>query len=371
MIDARQSLRTGILGTGTIFRAYARGLSLHENLPLVRVADLDQDRARAAAEEWGIPAWGTTDDLLADPEVDLVVNITPPAAHAALTNAALRAGKHVYVEKPLAATADEARENLVVAKETGRILGGAPETFLGTAGQTARAAVDGGLIGRPFAATSFVRSSRAETWHPDPSFLYQEGGGPVMDFGPYHVAALVNLLGPVTQVVGATSRAQDELAVTAANRRVERIDVSVDTHAAAVLQFASGALATAMYSFDVWDTTLPHLEIYGTDGTLQVPDPNRFDEPVLLRRRTDDDWSEVPPVIARTTPDPPRPFRGLGVVDLAAHLAGDDHRATGTFAYHVLDVLSALQSRAMSTGATPITSTVERPAPVRGARTSA
>ncbi|MHA6800082.1 Gfo/Idh/MocA family protein [Bounagaea algeriensis] len=371
MTDARQPARVGILGTGTIFRAYARGLTRYENLPVVRVADLDQKRARQAAEAWDIPAWGTVDDLCADPEVDIIVNITPPAAHAMLTNAALRAGKHVYVEKPLAATTTEAHDNLVVAKETGAVLGGAPETFLGTSGQTARAAIDGGLIGRPFAATSFVRSSRAETWHPDPSFLYQDGGGPVMDFGPYHVAALVNLLGPVSHVVGATSRAHDTLEVTATNRRVDHVDVTVDTHAAAVLQFASGVLATAMYSFDVWDTTLPHLEIYGTDGTLQVPDPNRFDEPVLIRRRTDDAWAELPPVIGRTTPDPPHPFRALGVVDLAAHLAGDEHRASGDFAYHVLDVLSALRSRAVSAGSTSVTSTVERPAPVRGSHSPA
>jgi predicted dehydrogenase len=368
MTDAPETLRVGILGTGTIFKAYARGLSQFAHLPIVRVADVDQDRARSAAANWDIPAWGTTEDLLADPEVDIIVNITPPGAHAALNDAALRAGKHVYVEKPLAATTAEARENLAVAKETGKVLGGAPDTFLGTAGQTARAAVDGGLIGRPFAATSFVRSSRVETWHPDPTFLFQDGGGPVLDWGPYHIAALVNLLGSVTRVVGATSRALDELVVTSPERRVERIDVEVDTHATALLQFGSGALVTAMYSFDVWDTTLPHLEIYGTEGTLQVPNPNHFDDPVLIRRRAEQDWSELPPVIGRTTPEPPNPFRALGVVDLAAHLGGDEHRASGEFAYHVLDVLSAVQDRSMSDGVTDIASSVDRPAPAHGAR---
>jgi predicted dehydrogenase len=367
MTDAPETLRVGILGTGTIFKAYARGLSLFDHLPVVRVADIDQDRARSAAADWGIPKWGTSDELLADPDVDVIVNITPPGAHASLTDAALRAGKHVYVEKPLAATTTEAQENLRVAKETGKVLGGAPDTFLGTAGQTARAAVDGGLIGRPFAATSFVRSSRVETWHPDPSFLFQDGGGPVLDWGPYHIAALVNLLGPVTQVVGATSRAHEELPVTSPQRRIDRIDVEVDTHASALLQLASGALVTAMYSFDVWDTTLPHLEIYGTEGTLKVPNPNHFDESVFIKRRDDDDWSELSPAIAPTTPEPPKPFRALGVVDLASHLGGDDHRASGEFAYHVVDVLSAVQDRTLSDGVTTIASTVERPAPARGA----
>jgi predicted dehydrogenase len=369
MTAALETLRVGILGTGTIFRAYALGLSRLAHLPVVRVADLDGERARSAAEEWAIPHWGSTGELLADPDVDIVINLTPPQAHAGLTDAALRAGKHVYVEKPLAATTAEARENLAVAKETGKVLGGAPDTFLGAAGQTARAAVDSGLIGRPFAATSFVRSPRAETKHPDPGFLFASGGGPVLDWGPYHIAALVNLLGPVTHVVGATTRAQDELVVTAPGRRVDRVAVEVDTHATALLQFASGAVVTVMYSFDVWDTTLPHIEVYGTEGTLQIPNPNHFDEPVLIRRRTDHEWSELPPVIPRVTPEGARLFRGPGVADLAAHLAGDEHRASGEFAYHVLEVLEALAQRRIIDGATAITSTARRPAPVRGART--
>lgn len=368
MSDGPAMLRVGVLGTGTIFRAYARGLSGFQHLPIVRVADLDLDRAAAAAADWGIPASGSTEDLLSDSTVDIIVNITPPAAHAALTDAALRAGKHVYVEKPLAATTAEAGENLAVAKETGKVLGGAPDTFLGTAGQTARAAVDHGLIGQPFAATSFVRSSRAQTWHPDPGFLFARGGGPVLDFGPYHIAALVNLLGPVTTVAGATSRLHNELEVTAANRRVDRVDVEVDTHATALLQFGSGVLATTVYSFDIWDTTLPHIEIYGSEGTLQLPDPNRFDNPVLIKRHGEAEWSELAPVIDRTTPDPPHPFRGLGVADLAAHVAGDEHRTSGAFAYHVLEVLAALEDRSLTDGATSITSSVERPAPASGAR---
>ncbi|QUH03013.1 Gfo/Idh/MocA family oxidoreductase [Saccharopolyspora erythraea] len=368
MSQARERLNVGILGTGTIFGAYARGLSLFPHLPVVRVADLDLDRARDAARQWRIPAWGTGEELLADDEVDIVVNITPPSAHARLTDAALRAGKHVYVEKPLAATMREALDNLATAKETGRVLGSAPDTFLGTAGQTARAAIDAGLIGRPFAGTSFARSSKAETWHADPSFLFQAGGGPVLDWGPYHVAALVNLLGPVGQVAGATLTAEGEIAVTAPRRRVERISVEVPTHATGVLRFESGALVTTMYSFDVWDTELPHLEIYGTEGTLQLPDPNTFDQPVRIRRRTDDDWSQLPPVIGRTTPEPPKPFRALGVADLAAHLEGDDHRTSGEFAYHVCEVLDALQAITLDQGPVDIAGRVERPAPALGAR---
>lgn len=352
----------GILGTGTIFTAYANGLAGFPQLPVMRVADLDQERARGAAEEWNIPAWGTAEELLADESIDIIVNITPPAAHAPLTDAALLAGKHVYTEKPLAATTALARQNIATATETARVLGGAPDTFLGAAGQTARAAVDDGLIGTPFAATSFVRSSKVQRWHPDPTFLFQPGGGPVLDWGPYHIAALVNLLGPVTGVMGASTTAEREITVTAAERRVETIPVRVPTHATAILHFASGALATTMYSFDVWDTDLPHIEVYGTEGTLQLPDPNQFDLPVRIKRRGDDAWRELEPAIAPTAPPRGTPFRALGVVDLAQHLQGGPHRASADFAYHVLDVLECIESRTPESGPATVTSSVDRPA---------
>ncbi|MFC7328866.1 Gfo/Idh/MocA family protein [Marinactinospora rubrisoli] len=361
--------RIGIVGTGAVFPAYARGLAALPGLPVIRVADLDLERARTAAAEWNVPAWGGTEELLADPDVDVVVNITTPGAHADLTDAALEAGKHVYVEKPLAATTEEARRNLATAERTGRLLGGAPDTFLGSAAQTARAAVDAGLIGRPFAATSFVRSSRAQTWHPDPTFLFKRGGGPVLDWGPYHIAALVNLLGPIRRVVGATGNAELEIPVTAPERRVERIDVEVATHATSILEFTSGVLATAVYSFDIWDTDLPHIEVYGTEGTLQVPNPNHFDSPVRLKRRTAEEWTEVPPVLPPSTPaDATGFYRGLGVQDLVGHLDGDAHRASAGFAFHVLDVLERLQDASLADGVAEIASSTERPAPVRGAR---
>ena len=363
--DATPTTRgVGIVGTGVIFRAYARGLSQQPHLPVLRVADLDQDRARAAAAEWDVPRTGTAEDLFADPDVEIVVNITPPGAHAALTDAALRAGKHVYVEKPPAATVADAERNVATARETGLLLGGAPDTFLGTAGQTARAAIDAGLIGRPFGATSFVRSSRAETWHPEPSFLFRAGGGPVLDMGPYHVAALVNLLGPVARVVSASSRPEQQLLVTAADKRVDRVDVEIDTHSTSILQFASGALATAVYSFDVWDTELPQIEVYGTEGTLAVPDPNHYDQPVRIRRRGEQEWRELPPALARVTPDDSGPFRGPGVVDLAAALDGAPHRTSAEFALHVLHVLAAVQEGSLDDGVVDIASRPERPAPL-------
>jgi predicted dehydrogenase len=356
------TVNVGILGTGSIFRAYAAGIASIPELSVVRVADLDLDRARAAAEQFTIPAVGTVDDLFADDSVEIVVNITPPAAHAPLNDAALRAGKHVYTEKPLAASTELARANLAVAAEAGKVLGGAPDTFLGTAGQTARAAVDDGLIGTPFAATSFVRSSRVQAWHPNPGFFFQPGGGPVLDWGPYHVAALVNLLGPVQDVLGASTVAEKELPVTAEGRATDTVPVDVPTHATSILRFASGVLATTVYSFDVWDTELPHLEIYGTGGTLALPDPNTFDRPVRIRRRGERGWSELKPVTEGKAPAT-GPYRGPGVLDLARHLQGEPQRASGEFALHVLDVLERIERATPESGAVKVSSTVERPAP--------
>jgi predicted dehydrogenase len=356
----------GVVGTGAIFPAYARGLAWYGDLPVVRVADLDRARAREQAERYGIAAWGGPEELYADPDVDVVVNITPPAAHAAVTRDALAAGKHVYVEKPIAASSEQARENLAQAAAAGRVLGAAPDTFLGTAGQTARAAVDSGMIGTPFAATSFVRSSRVEAWHPNPAFFFQPGGGPVLDWGPYHLAALVNLLGPIAEVLGATTVPTPRITVPATG---ERIDVSVPTTATAILRTVSGALITALYSFDVWDTNLPHIEVYGTEGTLLLPDPNHHDRPVLVKRRDDTEaaWRELPPVIAPTRDDSPHQVRGHGVSDLVDSLGGAPLRASGQFALHVLEVLEAMERATPEAGAQHISDAAPRPEPIAAA----
>jgi predicted dehydrogenase len=366
--------RIGIVGTGAIFPIYARGLAWYGDLPIVRVADVAVERAREQAAAHGIPAGGTVEELLADPDVDVVVNITPPTAHFPVTRDALAAGKHVYVEKPLAASSDLARENLAQAEAAGRALGAAPDTFLGTAGATARAAIDGGMIGTPFAATSFVRSSRVEAWHPNPAFFFAPGGGPVLDWGPYHVAALVNLLGPIAEVVGATTVPTPQITVTAPKRTVDAVDVTVPTTATAIMRTASGVLITALYSFDVWDTTLPHIEIYGTEGTLLLPDPNHHDRPVMVKRREDTPmervpwepapWRELPPVIPPTRDDSPKQFRGHGVSDLVDSLAGAPLRASAQFALHVLEVLEAMERATLADGPQRIADGATRPEPV-------
>lgn len=357
--------RIGILGCGNIFGRYAEGLRGLPGIDVVRVADIDPARAKQAATEYDIPAYGDGGDLFADRKVDVVVNLTPPARHAETSIAALEAGKHVYTEKPFATRIADARAMLDASARHGLLLGSAPDTFLGSAVQTARWAVDRGLIGDPIGAVAFVRHSKAETWHPDPRFLFQEGGGPVLDLGPYYIAALVTCLGPVRTVVSASRVGAPTRTVTSPGRVVDEITVEVPTHASAVLTFESGAVGTTLMSFDIWDTDLPRIEIYGTAGTLSLPNANQFDGDVRLKRHTDLDWAVVDPVLGVFGAPGSREQlrRGLGVADLVDALDGRPHRANADLAFHTLDVLTAIESAGSGSGAITLTSTCPRPAP--------
>jgi len=357
--------RIGILGSGNIFGRYVTGLARYPELRIVRVGDIDVARAKQAAVEHDIPAWGDAAELYADDTVDILVNLTPPVHHARTVVTALEAGKHVYVEKPLATTVEEGRTVLEAAARSGRVLGSAPDTFLGSASQTLRKAIDSGAIGTPIGASAFISHSKAETWHPNPAFLFQEGGGPVMDMGPYYFAILVNALGAVRSV-GASSRiGAPRRTVTSPGRTVDSVDVTVPTHAAAVLTFASGVIATSQMSFDVWDTDLPAMEIYGTEGTLSLPNPNHFDGDVRLRRHGEGDWTVLEPAVelfgAVGTREQAR--RGLGVRDLATAVEGGPHRANASFAFHVLEALCAVEDSSRSGRTVRLESTCERPEP--------
>jgi predicted dehydrogenase len=234
----------GIVGCGNIAERYVKGISRFPLLKTLGCADIYQEAADRLSASAGISAYPSVEALLDDPGVDVVVNITSPVAHAEVSFAALKAGKHVYVEKPMGATVAEGRRMIEAAVAAGRVLGSAPDTFLGSSAQTARAAVDNGVIGEPIGAVGFVTHSKAETWHPDPTFLFKPGGGPVLDLGPYYITALVNLLGPVASVAGFSRVGAPVRTVTAPGRRVDKITVEVPTHAVASLEFASGALAT-------------------------------------------------------------------------------------------------------------------------------
>ncbi|GAA1890007.1 Gfo/Idh/MocA family protein [Asanoa iriomotensis] len=349
-------MRIGVVGCGKISGIYFKNLNNLPNTQVVRCADLDVERAKAVAAEHGVPAAGTVEELLADDTVELVVNLTIPVAHVEVGLAAVRAGKHVYAEKPLALTAADGRLLIEEAAQAGVRVGSAPDTFLGAGVQTVRALLDEGAIGTPLSGAVFMLSPGHERWHPAPDFYYQPGGGPLFDMGPYYLTALVNLLGPVA-AVSAVAGSGFPTRRTPAGRE---IPVSVPTHVNAVLEFAGGATVTAVFSFDVPASTIPHgIELYGSTGTVVLDDPNHFGGPVLLRGRDDAGWREEP---LRTPWS--ADSRGLGVAEMVAAISsGRDHRASGALAFHVLDVMETIHVAAERGVRLPVGSTASRPAP--------
>ena len=349
-------MNIGIIGCGAIIQQYLATFDRVAATNLVAVADLDMSRAEAVAKDRdGVRAL-TVDDLLADEAVDLVLNLTIPAAHGEIAHRAIAAGKGVYGEKPLAATVDEARTVLEAASAAEVALGCAPDTVLGTGIQTARKAIDDGLIGAPISATATMTTPGHERWHPNPDFYYVPGGGPLLDMGPYYVSALVTLLGPVSSVIGAASRTRTTRVIGSGPRAGESIPVSTDTHVTGVLVHASGALSTLVMSFDAVATQAANLEIHGESGSLIVPDPNRFSGDVKLRTLDTPEW-EVLPVSAGYE----EASRGFGVADLANTPRGQEARAGGTLAFHVLDVMESLLRSAQSGRSEAVTSTAPRP----------
>ncbi len=354
--------KIGIIGCGNISDVYLKNATgLLEDLEVVAVADLVAARAEAKAEAFAVPRALAPDALIADAEVEIVVNLTVPAAHAPVAEAALLAGKHVHNEKPLAIRLQEAKALLEEAEARRLRLGSAPDTFLGGGHQTARALLDEGAVGRPVAATAFMMGGGPERWHPDPAFFYQPGGGPMFDMGPYYLTALVHLLGPVRRVAGMTTKGRPERVVGSGAKKGERIPVQVPTHIVGALEFAAGAIGTLITSFDVpGGAAVPRIEIYGTEGTLAVPDPNGFGGMVRLRMAGEKNWTEVPVE---------RPYtensRGLGVADMARAIrTGRPNRASGALAYHVLEVMHAIHEAATERRHVDLESTCDRPAPL-------
>lgn len=353
-------IAVGVIGCGVISGTYLETSKLFDILDVVACADLDPERARAKAEQYGVPRACSVAELLADPQIAIVLNLTVPKAHAEVAMAAIAAGKSVYNEKPLAISREDGRRMLDAARAKGVRIGCAPDTFLGGGLQTCRKLIDDGWIGVPIAATSFMLNHGHESWHPDPDFYYQPGGGPMLDMGPYYLTALTSLLGPVRRVTGSARITFPQRTITSRRRYGARIDVTTPTHVAGVLDFASGAIATIVTSFDVWDAEVPRLEIYGTEGTLSLPDPNTFSGPVRVRRAGASAWSEIPLTHGYTGN-----HRGVGVADLAYALrSGRPHRASGELAYHVLDIMSACFDSSDTGRHVELTSTCARPAPL-------
>jgi len=353
-------LTVGIIGVGNISQQYFAQFPALPNLKLVAVADVDQARAAAVAKEQGVEAL-SVDDLLTDPRIDAVLNLTIPAAHVEIAQRALDAGKHVYGEKPLALATADAAPMLEQAAAAGLRVGSAPDTVLGTGIQTARAVLDSGRIGEPIGATVQWTAPGHERWHPAPAFYYQPGGGPLLDMGPYYLSSLVTFFGPVVRVSGAATRSSRERTIATGPNAGTPIPVDVDTHVTAILQHANGVISTVTVSFEVWATRVPLFEVYGTEGTIAVSDPNHFSGAVQVATKDDrETWQDVDVQAGYADAG-----RGYGLADMARAIETDrPHRASGDLAFHVLEIMESILRAAHENVVIELSSTVERPDPV-------
>jgi predicted dehydrogenase len=352
-----ERLGIGIIGCGNISEAYLKAASGFPVLAIQGLADIRREATEARASQFGLKAM-SVEDMLADPSVAIIVNLTIPAAHVEVGMRALHAGKHVYSEKPLGLSTAEARPLLDLAKQKGLRLGCAPDTFLGGSHQTCRKLVDDGAIGEPLAGTAFFMCPGHERWHPNPAFYYAEGGGPMLDMGPYYITALVNLTGPVARVSGAATRARSERVITSEPLAGTKIPVEVATHVAGTLEFVSGVTVSIAMSFDVPRHRHRPIELYGTEGSLSIPDPNRFFGAIELATAAKD-WTEQPTEHGFASGN----YRSIGVADMAhAIRSGRPHRASGELAFHVLEVMEAFQLSSERGAHVAIASRPERPA---------
>jgi predicted dehydrogenase len=350
-------LNVGVIGCGSISGIYFQNMTRLPALNVVACADLIPERSQAVRAQYPSVKAMSTEELLSDPSIDIVVNLTQPGYHFEVMKAGLQAGKHVYGEKPLSACSEDAAELLSMAIGAGLRVGNAPDTFLGAGIQTCRQLIDEGVIGKPIAATAFMTNHGHEDWHPDPAFYYKPGAGPMLDMGPYYLAALVNLMGPATSVSGSAAMTFPERTITSEPLSGTKIEVEVPTHVAGTVNFASGAVATVVTTFDVWAANLPHVEIYGTEGSLSVPDPNTFGGPIRVWTQKSGEWTDVPIT---------KPFsenlRGLGVADMADAIINDrPHSASGELGAHVLEIMHAFGRSSDSGRRIDLATTCERP----------
>ncbi|WP_068616850.1 Gfo/Idh/MocA family protein [Paenibacillus tuaregi] len=333
-------LKAGIIGCGNISPAYLTYLSRSPYVHIAACADIVLDKAKERAAQYGVENVYTVGEMLASPEIDLIINLTIPASHGPVSLQALEAGKHVYVEKPLCLDLPEARSILALAAQKGLRVGAAPDTFLGAGMETARNAIHQGAIGSPIAATAFMVGSGPELWHPNPEFFYTAGGGPMFDMGPYYLTALVNLLGPIRRISGSAGIQISPRRIHTGEHAGDEIPVHVPTHYSGTLDFAGGAIGTLVTSFDIpGGSQLPRMEIYGSAGTLHLPDPNYFGGEVKLRKPGNEEWETLPALFECGGNE-----RGRGVEDMARAIqAGTLHRANGLQAYHVLEAMHAFE----------------------------
>jgi len=354
-----------------ISTTYLENLTRFPDVRVVILGDMNADVARAQAERFQVPEWGSADDVLAHPDVEVVVNLTIPAVHAEVSGKAVAAGKHVWSEKPISTDRESGRELLAAAQAAGLLVGVAPDTVLGPGVQSARRAIARGDIGEPLSAQTMLQYSGPDTFHPGPEFLFSPGGGPVFDMGPYYVTALVHVFGSVASVAAFGSTGRQQRTIKVGDRRGSTFDVQVPTHVSAIAQFVEGAVSQSVFSFDSPLKRQGIVEITGTEGTLIIPDPNRFTGEVRIARgpalagvidsegasealRAPQIWEDVPVTGVYAE-------RGLGVLDLArASRTGGRPLASGDLGYHVLDTLVAIDEAVAERRVIPVESRVDR-----------
>jgi predicted dehydrogenase len=329
----------GVIGAGVISGEYLDNLTTFPDLEVLFVADIDLARAKAQAEKYGVAGSGTVEELLQHPQIEIVVNLTIPAAHVEVALRALAAGKNVWTEKPFALDRESGQKLLSEAAKLGLRVATAPDTFLGAGLQTALRLIRDGAIGTPLTALALMQSPGPDSWHPSPEFLFQEGGGPLFDIGPYYLTTLVQTFGPVRRVTGAASTSRPVRVIGSGPRAGAEFDVTVPSHHSALIEFESGASAQAIFSFESHRRRAGLVEVSGTTGTIAFPDPNPFDGESVVFDGTDD-GREVPAVGSKST-------RGTGVAEMAQAIrAGRPERASGALAYHVLDIMVSITESA-------------------------
>ncbi len=378
MSDPAKTFRVGLIGTGRISDIYLKNMKAFTGIDITACGSLNMDESRAKAAEYGVPRVAKPDEIIADPDIDAVLNLTIPAAHAGISLAALAAGKHVYSEKPFVTDLEDGRRILDLARARGLMVGNAPDTFLGGRWQTLRKLLDRGVIGVPHGVSAFVPTSGVERHHPNPDFYYAKGGGPLLDLGPYYLAAMVFCLGPIARVAGLGRKRTASRMIENGARQGEMMPVEVDTHCLSLIEFESGVTGQMMVSFDVWDSQTPRLEIYGTEGTICIPDPdpgdgaNIFQGPVWVRTRDTARWT------MRPRPDAPSDWavaenthglncdaRGVGLTDLAmAVRERRAPRASGALGLHLCEVMDGMLQSPGLGRFVDIASTCSRPPPL-------
>ncbi|MCL2015592.1 MAG: Gfo/Idh/MocA family oxidoreductase [Defluviitaleaceae bacterium] len=354
-------MKIGIVGCGAISGIYLQNITkTFKELEIVGVCDLIPERAKKAAEEYNLHIYKDMAEMFADSKVDIVLNLTRPYEHFDVSIKAIEAGKHVYTEKPLGATLEEGKKLTDAANAKGVRIGGAPDTFLGAGIQSCRKLIDDGYIGELVGATAFMTNHGHESWHPDPEFYYQFGGGPMLDMGPYYISAMVNLLGAVKSVVGMGKASFSTRTITSQPHFGKIVDVKVPTYTMGLLQFDSGAIGSIFTTFDVHAANVPIIEIYGSAGTLAVPDPNTFGGPIKLYRPEQREFTDTPLTFGY-----PENSRGLGLADMAKAITTNrEHRTSNALLLHVLEVMTAIEKSATTGGTITIESKYRRTTPM-------